>query len=61
MQKLKAKVKSSGNVIPAPGFRRGQAPAGIQSATDNVIGNTLDPRFHGGDRANDFCLLTFAF
>ncbi len=30
------------------------AKAGIQGFTDNASGNTLDPRFRGGDKIDNF-------
>ncbi len=44
-------------VIPAPGLRRGQAPAGIQDEMIKPNGKTLDPRFRGDDNENSQALI----
>ncbi len=58
-----AVISTNHSVIPAPGFRRGQAPAGIQGHADYSSGNTLDPRFRGGDKKVVFyvSVLLFSF
>ena len=47
-------------VIPAPGLRRGQAPAGIQGLKILVSASTLDSGFRRNDRSNlEFGALIF--